>query len=229
MNPSSPSPPPKASISSGLPAILPHPLTRPTSDSAISTIRSTTRRHTSRETLSRGRRARSAASSETGSLEESELNMEEYSFDLAKLGEKDSSWTIGKAGERDIEGVSSRDEGPEDFTLRMGEWMRGTMLLKKDTDMKGKYSQEEDEDNNKIKFGKTEADNIPLEATEPPEIRKVEDQCQGSYEVDGGDEILPLNPSTPAPAVLQETKKRSSAPPFSRMNTEAMQDRAAQE
>ncbi|KAL8675661.1 MAG: hypothetical protein Q9224_007428, partial [Gallowayella concinna] len=190
---------------------------------------STTRRHSSRETFSRGRRARSAASSETGSLDESDLNMEEYSFDLARLGEKDSSWTIGKAGERDIEGVSSRDEGPEDFTLRMGEWMRGTMLRNRDTDIKGKKLREENADDNKIEAGKTEVDTIPLEATEPPDEQKVKDQGQVLYEVDGGDEILPLSTSTPAPAVLQETNKRPSAPPFSRMNTEAMQDHAAQE
>ncbi|KAL8814635.1 MAG: hypothetical protein Q9223_006160, partial [Gallowayella weberi] len=152
--------------------------------------------------------------------------MEEYSFDLAKLGEKDSSWTIGKAGERDIEGLSSRDEGPEDFTLRMGEWMRGTMLRKKDTDITGKNSHEQKEEDESRKI---EEDNIPLEVTEPPEEQSVDDQGQVTHEVDDHDEILPLSTSTPAPAVLQDMNKRSSAPPFARMNTEAMQDRAAQE
>ncbi|KAL8798198.1 MAG: hypothetical protein Q9182_006871 [Xanthomendoza sp. 2 TL-2023] len=155
--------------------------------------------------------------------------MEEYSFDLAKLGEKDSSWTIGKAGERDVEALSSRDEGPEDFTLRMGEWMRGTLLRKKDTDAKGMDSHEENEDDNEIEAGKTLNDNIPLEATEPPQEQEVEDPGQVTHQVDDQDEIQPLSTSTPAPAVLQESNKRSSAPPFARMNTEAMQDCAAQE
>lgn len=56
--------------------------------------------------------------------------MADFSIDLAKLGEKDSTWTIGNFGKRDIERVSSHDDGPEDFTLRLGEWMRGTMPTK---------------------------------------------------------------------------------------------------
>ncbi|KAI4141403.1 MAG: hypothetical protein L6R39_005349 [Caloplaca ligustica] len=56
--------------------------------------------------------------------------MANYSIDLAKLGEKDSTWTIGNFGNRDIERVSSHDDGPEDFTLRLADWMRGTMPAK---------------------------------------------------------------------------------------------------
>lgn len=56
--------------------------------------------------------------------------MADFSIDLAKLGEKDSTWTIGNFGKRDIGRVSSHDDGPEDFTLRLGEWMKGTMPTK---------------------------------------------------------------------------------------------------
>ncbi|KAI4241426.1 MAG: hypothetical protein L6R40_004602 [Gallowayella cf. fulva] len=227
MDPSSPSPRPKVSLSGGLPATLPPPLARPTSDSALSTIRSATKRKTSRKISSRNRRARSASSG-AGSLDGSDFSMEDYSIDLAKLGEKDSSWTIGKAGERDIERLSSRDEGPEDFTMRMGDWMRGTMPWKpqpasKDEPHKDRRSSINSEDR------KTEFDDKTQEAAVPLEGNRVGDPGQAIYEADDEDEIVPLSTSTPAPGMLQEISKRSSAPPFSRMNTEAIQDRATQE
>lgn len=60
--------------------------------------------------------------------------MADFSIDLAKLGEKDSTFNIGNFGKRNIERVSSHDDGPEDFTLRLGEWMRGTMPAKPQAD-----------------------------------------------------------------------------------------------
>ncbi|KAL8645082.1 MAG: hypothetical protein Q9226_007460, partial [Calogaya cf. arnoldii] len=213
MDLSSPSPPPKASIGSGLPTALPYPLTRPTSDSALSTIRSTTKRKASRKASSRSRRTRSVASSQSGSADGSEISMEDYSIDLAKLGEKDSSWTIGKAGERDIERVSSRDEGPEDFTLRMGDWMRGTLPWKPDQSK-----------------NKSSRSNANLEvADEAGQGELGGGGSQVVYEADDEDEFQPLGTSIPAPEMSKAPVKRSSAPPISRMNTEAMQDRAAQE
>ncbi|KAL9010906.1 MAG: hypothetical protein Q9173_004197 [Seirophora scorigena] len=145
MDPSSPSPVPR------------HPPTRPSSDSAVNTAKSTSKHGPS----SRNRRVLSAASSRAGSIKGSDFSMGDYSIDLAKLGEKDSTWTIGNFGKREIDRVSSHDDGPEDFTLRLGEWMKGTMSL----------------------------------AT-----------------------------STPA-----SKNKQPAAPPMTRMNTEAIQDQAAQE
>ncbi|KAL8847930.1 MAG: hypothetical protein Q9221_007062 [Calogaya cf. arnoldii] len=213
MDPSSPSPPPNASIISGLPTALPYPLSRSTSDSALSTIRSTTKRKAGRKASSRSRPTRSVASSQSGSADGSEVSMDEYSIDLAKLGEKDSSWTIGKAGERDIERISSRDEGPEDFTLRMGDWMRGTLPWKPDQS-KNKSSRS----NANLEFG-DEAGQGELGGG----------GSQVVYEADDEDEIQPLGASLFAPEMSNAPDTRFSAPPISRMNTEAMQDRAAQE
>ncbi|KAL8961698.1 MAG: hypothetical protein Q9193_001782 [Seirophora villosa] len=145
MDPSSPSPVPR------------HPATRPSSDSAVNTAKSTSKHGPS----SRNRRVLSAASSRPGSVKGSDFSMGDYSIDLAKLGEKDSTWTIGNFGKREIDRVSSHDDGPEDFTLRLGEWMKGTMPL----------------------------------ATSTPAIKN----------------------------------KQPAAPPLTRMNTEAIQDQAAQE
>ena len=152
------------------------------------------------------------ASSQAGSATGSDLSMEDYSIDLAKLGEKDSSWTIGKAGERDIEQLSSRDEGPEDFTLRMGDWMRGTLPWKQEQSQKNSQS------------------NMSPEAID--EIRRndqIGEASQAVYEADDENDIQPLNTSTPAHPMLQPSNNHPSMPPFSRMNTEAIQDRAAQE
>ncbi|KAI4256391.1 MAG: hypothetical protein L6R42_006258, partial [Xanthoria sp. 1 TBL-2021] len=229
MDPSSPSPPPNASTASGLPTALPYPLTRPTSDSALSTIRSTTKRKASRKASSRSRRTRSAASSQAGSANGSDFSMEDYSIDLAKLGEKDSSWTIGKAGERDIERVSSRDEGPEDFTLRMGDWMRGTLPWKQDARPTDKVTSRDNEAD-QVASQIDPQSNANLEAVDEAHRGEHDEGAgQAVYEADDEDDIQPLSTSTPAPALSQAPNKRSSAPPFSRMNTEAMQDRAAQE
>ncbi|KAL8988989.1 MAG: hypothetical protein Q9177_002031 [Variospora cf. flavescens] len=145
MDPSSPSPVPR------------HPAARPSSDSAVDTAKSTSKPIPSL----RNRRVLSAASSRPESINGNDFSMGQFSIDLAKLGEKDSTWTIGNFGKRDIDRVSSHDDGPEDFTLRLGEWMKGT---------------------------------VPM-ATSTPAIKN----------------------------------KQPVAPPMTRMNTEAMQDQAAQE
>ncbi|KAL9594543.1 MAG: hypothetical protein Q9219_006984 [cf. Caloplaca sp. 3 TL-2023] len=195
MDPSSPSPPPKEPVVHGLHSPLPHPLTRPTSDSALDTVRSTSKR-------------KSSPNSPNGS----ELSMGNYTIDLAKLGEPDSSWTLGKAGERDIERVSSRDDGPEDFTLRLGEWMRGTLPWKKDSDSKHTNMDGKDEgrepNHNDNQLYKEEQEG-------PSQIgqEEVEPSC-----------MLPIGTSTPA-----FKKDRSAAPSMARTSTEAMQEHAAQE
>ncbi|KAL8998917.1 MAG: hypothetical protein Q9169_002136 [Polycauliona sp. 2 TL-2023] len=228
MDPSSPSPPPNVSSLSGRSFELPYPLTRPTSDSLLNTIRSTTKRKSSRKISSRDRGTRSAASSNAGSADGSDFSMEGYSIDLAKLGEKDSTWTIGKAGERDIERVSSRDEGPEDFTLRMGEWMRGTLPWKQDTRRTDKHRANGDGMNEEASQMDTHPD--AKVGDEDDVEQNLEETGQGAYEADDDDDdIQPLSTSTPGPGMLQAPNQRFSAPPFSRMNTEAMQDQAAQE
>ncbi|KAL8922779.1 MAG: hypothetical protein Q9172_003413 [Xanthocarpia lactea] len=229
MDPSSPSPPPNASILGGLPPTLPYPLTRPTSDSAVSTIQSTTRRKVSRKIASRSRRTRSATSSHGASLDGSEFTMDDYSIDLARLGEKDSSWSMGKAGERDVEPVLSRDDGPEDFTLRMGEWMRGTMPWEQNAKPEDENLPKEHEVDLQGQETNPEVDLKIKAVGEPQEDKHVEEHDRGLYEADDEDEILPLSTSTPAPGILREATRRPSAPPLPRMNTEAMQDRAAQE
>lgn len=129
--------------------------------------------------------------------------MEDYSIDLAQLGEKDSSWTLGKAGERDIERVSSRDDGPEDFTLRLGEWMKGTMPWKKESGSKEEGPREDVKD----MAGHADA---PEEAEADDNF---DNQNHGRKDRDHVHE--------------SGSSRRPSAP--SRLNTEAIQDRAAQE
>ncbi|KAL8938325.1 MAG: hypothetical protein Q9216_003948 [Gyalolechia sp. 2 TL-2023] len=205
MDPSSPSPPPREVVTASRPSKLPHPLTRPTSDSALDTIRSSIKHRSIRKPSSQRRRPVSAASSRANSANGSDFSMAEYSIDLAKLGEKDSSWTLGKAGEREIERVSSRDEGPEDFTLRLGEWMRGTMPWKQDQEPK-QAGDKANRDNRKAGGQST--------AEEVDEVG--EEDYEESY-------MLPIGTSTPA------FSQRRPAPPLSRMNTEAVQNHAAQE
>lgn len=51
-------------------------------------------------------------------------NLDDYSFDLGKLEE--SSNLIIKDRKREAEQIDSEEDGPEDFTLNMEKWMRGT-------------------------------------------------------------------------------------------------------
>ncbi|KAL8731990.1 MAG: hypothetical protein Q9181_004106 [Wetmoreana brouardii] len=230
MDPSSPSPPPKAFERGELPTTVPHPLSRSTSDSILGTVKSTTKHRTSRKTFSRSRKARSAAPSQASSYDGSNFSMEDYSIDLAKLGEKDSSWSIGRAGERDIERISSRDEGPEDFTLRLGEWMRGTMPWKQHDEGKnhaahraGELYEEEEGDSQHENGRPREHGGADVELNEGEHggfAACKEDEQSG---------LLPLSTSTPASELAQRQDSRPPAPPLSRHNTEAMQDQAAQE
>ncbi|KAL8951632.1 MAG: hypothetical protein Q9222_002393, partial [Ikaeria aurantiellina] len=229
MDPSSPSPPPQNPDIDNVPTTLPHPLPRPISDSALSNLYSTTKAKSTRKTTSHRRRARSAASSRAGSINGSDFSMEDYSIDLAKLGDKDSSWTIGKAGERDIERVSSRDEGPEDFTLRMGDWMRGTMPWNGVPQSKDGDVPDSDGDRKKSDEQETRRGGASPDMLESKDEADVDGQSQVVYEADDESDMEPLSTSTPAVGSRQLSNKHSSAPPFSRMNTEAMQELAAQE
>ena len=56
--------------------------------------------------------------------------MADYSIDLAKLGEKESGLTMPESEE--TEGIDSEDDGPEDFTLNLEKWMRGSEKWRKE-------------------------------------------------------------------------------------------------
>ncbi|KAI4163622.1 MAG: hypothetical protein LQ342_002656 [Letrouitia transgressa] len=136
MEPPTPPPPPKASTKSDQSFFSSeHHLLRTTSDSALLNLASTgedesrRRKHKTRLNQLFQTHSRSTLISRTNSFsEQSDTSMGDFSIDLAKLGEKSSSsFSLGAAGKRTIEGVPSEDDGPEDFTLRMGEWMRGAL------------------------------------------------------------------------------------------------------
>lgn len=144
--------------------------------------------------------------------EDDEDFMGDYELDLGGLGEKPSSVVIEDRDQPKDE-VSSEDEGPEDFTQNLEEWMRGAR----------KWKKEKDED---IAEGSD---------PEPDAERKVP-----AVGVDQGlpEESVfePLGTSTPAPLRNHEIieqgvqeEARLQAPPLTRLNTEALQDRAAEE
>ncbi|MCJ1394994.1 hypothetical protein MMC18_007875 [Xylographa bjoerkii] len=127
---------------------LPHPLTRPLSDSRLHTRKSLSRpteypsspprpylrtRSAAGSVSSRSSSA-SAAELELAGEEERAFEMEDYTIDLGNLGEssaggRDLFAAMGeteiKTPVREREVVGSEDEGPEDFTVNMGRWMGG--------------------------------------------------------------------------------------------------------
>lgn len=136
-----------------------------------------------------------------------------YTIDLGGLGDKPSSMVVGDL-EKERDEVGSEDEGPEDFTMNMEKWMRDREKWKK-----GQCDEALDEGD--------EANEDPQDYTQ--EVRGDRGQPEESV-------FEPLGTSTPAPlrnhAIIEEgvqEEARLQAPPLSRMNTEMLQDQAAEE
>ena len=159
-------------------------------------------------------------------------------------------------GEREVAGIASEDEGPEDFTLNMEKWMRGNEMWRREGggdaeegDRKdiGKNIQEEDEIE---KSGDMEEEE--REDEHDAEVDTEDDDEEGQYEDRQGvgntrinddhadeSEFEPLSTSMPGPLVSQKRttqvdvgsadKVNLQTPPLSRLNTETLQNRAAEE
>lgn len=145
--------------------------------------------------------------------EEAEDSLGDYTIDLGGLGDKPSSMVVGDL-EKDRDEVGSEDEGPADFTMNLGKWMRGDEKWKKE---------QRDE-------ALDEGDKANEDSQDYTQEVKV---ARGLRE-----ESLfePLGTSTPAPsknhAIIEEgveEEARLQAPPLSRMNTEMLQNQAAEE
>lgn len=145
--------------------------------------------------------------------DEGEDLLGDYTIDLGGLGDKPSSMVVGDL-EKERDEVGSEDEGPEDFTVNMEKWMRGGENWKKE--QRDEALDEGDE-----------ANEDPQDYTQ--EVRVDQGLPEESV-------FEPLGTSTPAPlknhAIIEEGVKeeaRLQAPPMSRMNTETLQNQAAEE
>ncbi len=145
--------------------------------------------------------------------DEEEDLLGDYTIDLGGLGDKPSSMVVGDL-EKERDEVDSEDEGPEDFTLNMEKWMRGGEKWKK-----GQRDKTIDEGD--------EASDDPQDYTQ--EVRVDQGLPEESI-------FEPFGTSTPAPlknhAIIEEgvqEEAKLQAPPLSRMNTEMLQDQAAEE
>ncbi len=145
--------------------------------------------------------------------DEEEDLLGDYTIDLGGLGDKPSSMVVGDL-EKERDEVDSEDEGPEDFTLNMEKWMRGGEKWKK-----GQRDITIDEGD--------EASDDPQDYTQ--EVRVDQGLPEDSV-------FEPIGTSTPAPlknhAIIEEgvqEEAKIQAPPLSRMNTEMLQDQAAEE
>lgn len=147
------------------------------------------------------------------SSEEEEDFMDGYEINLGALGDKPSSVMVeDREPQRDE--VDSEDDGPNDFTVNLEKWMRGTEKWKKE------------------QGNSATADDHEQDEDAPDEAHDVEVQDADAE----GSVFEPLGTSTPAPlknqAIVQEEVEEEAkllAPPLSRLNTEALQDRAAEE
>lgn len=227
------------------------PFTRPTSASAIHT-RKPSARSKRALAMSRKRRTRSAASSTSPSVSASDFSMADFTIDLAKLGEKESGMTMPD-GETRPEGIGSEDEGPEDFTLNLEKWMRGDQLWRRGGggDFDTKYEQKDDDKDSQQVDGRDWTSHGEEEEHEH-EINDEKNDRAGQNEDGQEAEVIeihehhsdesdfePLNTSTPAPPMSHKPTTQVDEgfaddgnlqpPPLSRLNTETLQNRAAEE
>lgn len=132
----------------------------------------------------------------------------EYSIDLGALGDSSGSVMIEERVPQ-REQIPSEDDGPEDFTLNLEKWMRGTGKWEKKRDVK-KPSDDNDPEDDQQRGAQAE--------TEEPIDESV---------------FEPVGTSTPAPVnyATEDFKEeaRLGAPPLSRLNTEMRQDNTAEE
>lgn len=129
----------------------------------------------------------------------------DYSIDLGALGDSSDSVVLEeKAPHRDQ--IPSEDDGPEDFTLNLEKWMRGTGKWEKKKDVKKASDDHDPED----------------------------DQKKGAQEEPLDESVFePVGSSTPAPLhhAIEDFREEtgSAAPPLARLNTETRQDNTAEE
>ena len=132
----------------------------------------------------------------------------DYSIDLGALGDSSSS-VVHEERVPQRDQIPSEDDGPEDFTLNLEKWMRGTGKWEKKRDVK-KSSDDHDSEDDQQKGAQAE--------TEEPVDESV---------------FEPVGMSTPAPVnhAIEDFQEetRLAAPPLSRLNTEMRQDTAAEE
>ncbi|KAK0510441.1 hypothetical protein JMJ35_006873 [Cladonia borealis] len=132
----------------------------------------------------------------------------DYSIDLGALGDSSSSVVLEERVPQ-REQIPSEDDGPEDFTLNLEKWMRGTGKWEKKKDIK-KSSDDHDPEDDQQKGAHAESE-------EPVDESVFE----------------PVGTSTPAPVnhAIEDFQEeiRLGAPPLSRLNTEMRQDNTAEE
>ncbi|MCJ1482214.1 hypothetical protein MMC06_002377 [Schaereria dolodes] len=203
------------------------PLARTTSDSALPRPKKSTKGYKDTANGESRRRTRSANSSvASASSGGNDFSMGDYTIDLAKLsgsfaGDPESSVTVPK---KVVSEVGSVDDGPTDFTLNMEKWMKGTAVWKRE---KGKDEIVEDE----AQFaGSPKDDGVSraeaISKNEPTDYEHEEQELE-----EDESELGLVDSSTPSrlegtrgPGVGKEDQPR-----FSRLDTEAWQDRAAEE
>ena len=226
-SPTSPSPQPKIShpslpqpfVTTDLDDTLPR-FSRPSSASAIYRKPSNTRKKNTLRAI-RLRRSLSADPSRSSATSGSDFSIAQYTIDLQKLGEKESELTMNELEDK-IDSINSEFDGPKDFTLNMEKWMRGSEKWRK----AGGHEDNQSDDGDDEK-GDNSEEEIGDENSQPAEESGEES------------EFVPLSTSTPAVFGKQmkvgedrlkiPEKQIHQPPPLSRLNTETMQNRAAEE
>ncbi|KAL9109380.1 MAG: hypothetical protein Q9187_008173, partial [Circinaria calcarea] len=202
------------------------PLPRTASDSVLPTRRISTKRQ-QQLMARRQKRTRSAASSiASQSSSESDrddidgFSMGDFSIDLARFGGSFVNGVKGAVNEsaitvpkREKDAVESEDEGPTDFTMHLEEYMRGAKTWK----MKGKGKELEGE-------SKHDDEMIREVGDQEEKIEEKEHKFEGVFSQEGES----ISPDDMENSVIHR-EQGPNTPPISRLNAEALQDKAAQE
>ena len=142
-------------------------------------------------------------------------NLDDYTLDLGKLEESSNLPIVNR--KREVEQIDSEDDGPEDFTLNLEKWMRGT----------GPYKQGEGPPKDKETVhidAEDESEFLPQDSSTPTPQRSQKFPSQGP----AATSIRPRKPTVEDAAEV-DSPLRLPTPKLPRLNTEMEQERAAEE
>ena len=202
---------------------LPHPMTRPVSESKLPTRNtSSDTKHLYQSSPRERRRTRSADSSvasessfsSTSSKRdngnnESSFNLGDYTIDLAKLSQSstDGKELFATVGGSNVETpvkarevVLSDDDGPQDFTINLGQWMKGVGAWTKEHGVEGQQNIDKVEDGEVVGVNDGSKRGRSASVEDAPE---EENECRS---------VIVTRPASPVDSVAVAARDESTTP-----------------
>ena len=219
---------------------LPHPMTRPVSDSRLhtrkmspdtkklyqSSPRPRHRTHSADSSIASDSSSPSMDSERDNGKNESSFNLGDYTIDIAKLGQSsaDGKDLFATVGESNVEtpvraraSVRSDDDGPQDFTINMGQWMKGV----------GAWSKEPEMERQQIMRGAE--DGLVVEADDGGKRKRSASVEDAPEEENDCGSVIVTRPASPADHRADAARGESTTPPMTPLNKHCSPDKVGEQ